>query len=354
MSEEPELEIVPLGQIVLDVRAWVAEADGWNELYDDFAGEFFDALKHVLGEDLEERFEGVDEVVMFYAETACLEFFLAFRDEEMPSPIDAFLAERGEGLSAEQREFLEQLKESTFSLYEVTEAEPERYIVMKDLLREADPVRIDDDGTGMDFEVGETVGGRVITIGGKPTLTAIGFGLTDESRKDILEYYEESVKDLLKDEVKLLRKDPRTVRRARTAALQFLPPITTAHWVGDRFDEAEEDSPFEQVQLISVRYAEGPTEAQMHARLEDDPRFEKNPQRESEYVLVAEGSAVAMVRWEDGLLGVVGSRDGVDVLDAALRARFGPALGAPEVSEMSLEDALAQVEALDQDAPGMA
>ena len=354
MSEEPEPEITPLGQIVLDVRAWIAEADGWNELYDDFAGEFFDTLKHVLGDDLEEQLEMVDEVVTFYAETACLEFFLAFRDEEFPSPIEAFLKERGEGLSDEQREFLTQLQNSNFSLYEVTEAVEDSHIVIKDLvMAENEPVRVEDDGTGMDFEVGETLGGRVIQIGGKPTLTAIAFGIGDESRKDILEYFEESVKDILKEEVKLLRKDPRTVRRARTQALQFLPPITTAHWVGDRFDEAD-DSPFPQVQLITVTYAEGPTEEQMRARLEDDPRFDKNPQREGEYVLMQDDQPVAMVRWQEGLQGIVGHRDGVDILDAALRARFGPALGAPTVSEMSLEDAMAQVEALDQEGPGTA
>lgn len=347
MSEEPEPEVTPLGQIVLDVREWIAESEGWDELYEDFAGEFFDTLKHVLGDDLEERLAEVDEVVTFYAETACLEFFLSFRDEDFPPPIDAFLAERGEGLSDEQREFLTQLQQSNFSLYEVTEAVPDSHIVIKDLVTtDKEPVRVEDDGTGMDFETGETLGGRVIEIAGKPTLTAIAFGIGDESRKDILEYYEESVKDLLKDEVKLLRKDPRTVRRARAQAQQFLPPITTAHWVGDRFDEAD-DSPFQQVQLVTVKYAEGPSETQMRARLDDDPRFEKNPQREGEYVLVHEGQPVAMVRWEEGLVGVVGHRDGVDILDAALRARFGPSLGAPEVSEMSLEDAMAQVEALE-------
>lgn len=352
MSEEPEVEVTPLAQIVLDVRAWITEADGWNELYDDFAGEFFDTLKQILGDDIEERFEAVDEVVMFYAETSCLEFFLSFRDDEFPSPIDAFLKERGEGLADEQREFLTQLKESTFSLYEVTEAVQDEYIVMKDLVGAGDPVRIEDDGTGMDFEVGETVGGRVIQIGGKSTLTAIGFGLTDESRKDILEYYEESVKDLLKDEVKLLRKDPRTIRKARTQAQQFLPPISTAHWVGDRFDEAE--GGFEDVQIVTMKYAQGPNEAQMHTRLDDDPRFQANPEKEGEWLLIVEGNPVAMVRWEGVLTGIVGHRDGVDILDAALRARFGPVLGAPEVSEMALEDAMAQIEALGQDGPGSA
>lgn len=354
MSEEPESEVLPLGQVVLDVEAWIAESEEWKELYDQWAGEFYGVLEHVLGDDVEERLEEADEVVSFYIDTACLEFFLAFREEEFESPLAAFLQDQGDALTDEQKEFLTGLQNSNFSLYDVVDAAPGEYIVLKDLVMEGEPIRIDDDGTGTDFEVGETVAGRIIEVSGKPTLTAIAFGLGDESRKEILEYFEESVKDLLKDEVKLLRKDPRTIRRARSKAQQFLPPISTAHWVGDRFDEMEDSGAFDNLQIISVRYSEGPTEAQTHARLDDDPRFEKNAELEGGWVLMVEDSPAAMVRWSDGLTAIVRSRDTVDTLDAALRARFGPILGAPEVSEMSIAEAMAQVEAASQEAPGEA
>ena len=137
------MRIAGADKAIGNVVAWASRdewADDWTHVLADHLapvcddlGIEFDALETTLGSD--------GYAIVF----ACaVEDFISrsFGDEQR-NAVDEYLKRRGWRESSSGKTYLRALRASVISLYEVVDLVPGRHLVVRDLIRGGDPVRVD-------------------------------------------------------------------------------------------------------------------------------------------------------------------------------------------------------------------
>jgi hypothetical protein len=148
---------------IRNVRKW-ADRPEWAELYEQ-------VLAQHIGETLKEfDLESVDALIEEIGELAfttsvygpAFEDFLTRSNDDGERIVDEYLRRRGYKESVPGRRYLEALAGSVMSLYEVIEAVPDSHMVLRDLVRGGEPVRVEERSGSRQAVKWDIVGARVL------------------------------------------------------------------------------------------------------------------------------------------------------------------------------------------------
>jgi hypothetical protein len=192
---------------------WLAHEE-WRE-------PFADVLDLHLGpacEDYEMDFEDIAEVIGDHAAMtvwgcAFEDFLTQAIEPDGRNIVEDYLKRRGWKESAGNRRYMEALRGSCMSLYEVSGIVPGQFFLARDLLRGGEPIQVSEHSATKSLKVWDKIGARIVEVSGKNILAG---GLLP---------FRPSAATLLMDELKAARTQARREFRKLTREAQ-LPRAT--------------------------------------------------------------------------------------------------------------------------------
>ena len=164
------MRIAGADKAVDNVLAW-ASCEDWVEAWRNVLDEHFAPACDDLGIESEalQTALGSDGYAIVFA--CGVEDFLSrsFGDERR-NVVDEYLKRRGWRESSSGKAYLRALRASTISLYEIVDVVPGRHLVVRDLIRGADAVRVDERLGSQAAARWDRIALRLLCIGGKPCL----------------------------------------------------------------------------------------------------------------------------------------------------------------------------------------
>jgi hypothetical protein len=178
---------------------------------------FADVLDLHLGpacEDYEMEFEDIAEVIGDHAAMtlwgcAFEDFLTQAIEPDGRNIVEDYLKRRGWKESAGNRRYMEALRDSCMSLYEVSEIVPGQSFLARDLLRGGEPIRVSEHSATKSLKLWDKIGARIIEVSGKNVLAR---GLLP---------FRPSAATLLMDELKAVRQQARREFRKLTKEAQL-------------------------------------------------------------------------------------------------------------------------------------
>jgi len=182
---------------------------------------FADVLDLHLGpacHDYEVDFEDIAEVIGDHAAMtlwgcAFEDFLTQAVEPDGRNIVEDYLKRRGWKESAGNRRYIEALRDSCMSLYEVSEIVPGQSFLARDLLRGGEPIRVSEHSATKSLKLWDKIGARIVEVSGKNILAG---GLLP---------FRPSAATLLMDELKAARREARREFRKLTKEAQ-LPSST--------------------------------------------------------------------------------------------------------------------------------
>lgn len=308
-----------------------------------------------------------------------LEDFCAveFGAEEKQNVVDAYLEKHGWRENVPGKRYLEAIRQSVVSLYEVVGVGPDGAVTLRDRFRDDDPVVLAKERALEDLGQGSYIAGRIVVINGDPWLADGHLSISPEIVTDILEAFGEWL-----DESKRIRPGPagpgddaEAVERVSVLSPPGLAAMMSWSWMWHALDQAlsSEDGKFEDMDEEDFEYFE------VHFPLREKPEaiasvldtaeeFERIEDEDGDegFLWVWIGPATpgngGFRQWlsrllgknanvGDGYLGMVEISEGEVILDThseefAKRGRdllascLGDRIGSPRETSLDLEDDL--------------
>jgi len=203
----------------------------------------------ITPEELIQELDGADYMDMLNG--MMLEDFFSCRFEPGgENVIDDYLKHRGWRESVRGRRYLEQLRDSVLSLYEVVELERGKYCDVKDLIRNTKPVRVYERMGTQNLVKWDRLAARIVKLDGKNYFTGGILPLQHEVSNDLLEHLNQLRKELeanLKKRKKRVTKDKPEqalpIIDAETQILRDACPVITLAWLVNIFGALQQPFP---------------------------------------------------------------------------------------------------------------
>ncbi len=196
---------------------WTAR-DEWQPRLVQLHMEHIEAPAGVLDVDGPELEDALGETAEVLSAFIYEDFFTArFGENGESNAIDDYLARRGRREPAPARRYLEALRDSRVSLYEVLDADPGRSLTLRDLLGKGDPVRVSEHLGSQAAVRWDRLAARVVRLDGTAYFTGAILVFSREVSFEVLSAIETLVRETKKD----LKRDP---RRAAGRRGRSLPP----------------------------------------------------------------------------------------------------------------------------------
>lgn len=349
-----------LGEVHMDHMESVAEAIDDNP-YDllDLLGDSVNMLNGFIAED-------------FYGRR--------FGENADLNVVDDYLEQHGTSESAEGRRYLEAMRDSTPSLYEVLEVDPGRSVTVRDLLVDGEAVTVFESLGSQSVAPWDRLAARIVIVNGERLFTGALLHLPREAADDVLGAIDEMVKRAHREVRKQLRRSdgsPRRLRRrsrtvpsvSREEILSILPlaQILSHFWLIGALERAQAPLPElrnthdEPLVLCELRFPIIGDEAEISNVLDGLEAFERAGDDEAHWRWLSIGAPsrsvsqgrkrhpVAEPREDTGLttLGVaeigsdaltlnVNSKERAQRGQALLSSRLGDLVGQAEISTQDL------------------
>ncbi|WP_442578261.1 hypothetical protein ACSBOB_22300 [Mesorhizobium sp. ASY16-5R] len=144
----------------------------WQDLFDEVFDEHFGQALDDYGIDHEKLEELIGEAEMSNLWGCAFEDFLTrpASEEDERTIVDDYLKRRGWKESPSARRYMEALRDSLFSLYEVSEIVPGQSMLLRDLIRGGEPVRVTEHTATRRLQTLDRLGCRVVEVAGKHRL----------------------------------------------------------------------------------------------------------------------------------------------------------------------------------------
>ena len=155
--------------------------DEWADLFDEILDDHFGAVLEAYAIDLETLESHIGEQNMTNLWGCAFEDFLTqpLSQEDPRTIVDDYLKRRGWKESPSTRRYIEALKDSVFSLYEVDDVVPGQSLLLRDLLRSSEPVRATEHTASRMVRRGDRLGCRVVAVSGTHRLAG-GLAIFEE------------------------------------------------------------------------------------------------------------------------------------------------------------------------------
>jgi len=327
-----------------------------------------DELETILG-------QGAYDVVV-----ACAveDFFTRRYGDEQDNVIDAYLQRRGWRESGSGRTYLRALRDSVIGLYEVVDLAPGNHLVVRDLIRGGEPVRVNERMGSQTAARWDRLALRLLSIGGTPCLAG-----------GVLLYSHEAAAVLLKAIERGARQERSAAkRRAKRAGhaddipldrikAEFLPdlaPLFTRTWLLSMLGQPSGlphmvNFDGHDLVLTEIRYSLQPGAAtEIERRLDAAPLIERDGENETGWtwlrgemrpaVAPNQGDTPALAydtdgedgRWTfahielnlEGLLVICNSVERAEIAKAMLTDLLGVLVGTPLTAMQTVEQAMAE------------
>src|SRR3954453_1627551 len=108
--------------------------------------------------------------------------------------VDDYLKRRGWKESASNKRYMEALRGSVMSLYEVSGIVPGEAFLARDLVRGGEPVRVSERTATKSFVQWEQIGARIVEVGGTPILAGGLLSFTHETSEEVLRVLKAAMK----------------------------------------------------------------------------------------------------------------------------------------------------------------
>ncbi|MDE0055460.1 MAG: hypothetical protein OXT64_14595 [Gammaproteobacteria bacterium] len=275
--------------------------DEWSDLQVEMYAVFFAPVSAALGlspDDIVHRLgDAGDMLYAFMAE----EFFTArFGDDGETNVVDDYLKRRGWRETAPARRYLEALRDSTVSLYEVADIDRGRSLTVRDLIRGTGPVVAHEKLGSENAALRDCLATRVVSVNGKHFFTGAMLRIPRAMSKELVAEFDRTAEGLAKDIRKELRErgDRTPVNRSivRDAILRtpVCAPIFAQNWIVHSLSRARapelQNADGEAMVLCEVRFPIEGERTKVAAVLDGIEGFERDEEGEPSWTWHGAGS----------------------------------------------------------------
>jgi hypothetical protein len=362
---------------------WLAHEE-WRE-------PFADVLDLHLGpacEDYAMDFEDIAEVIGDHAAMtlwgcAFEDFLTQAIEPDGRNIVEDYLKRRGWKESAGNRRYMEALRDSCMSLYEVSEIVPGQSFLARDLLRGGEPIRVSEHSATKSLQAWDKIGARIVAVSGKNILAGGLLPFRPSAATALMEELK-AARTQARREFRKLTKEaqlPKSTREdGQIADLLFMAtaaPIFSNIWLDDALASALDqslptilNSDGDEVVFCRVRFPlrSRDTAAELRERLRTGPAFQeenesfwnwieerqpakrKSPSRQASRSVPQQGPSVRVtLDTGETILGNIELTDKALVLEANSRERAerGQAILA-DLAGTLVGPALMEIETLEQ------
>lgn len=373
------MRVPGLSQAIGNLEKWCDKAE-WAPLYNGIFDEHLEIAREKFDLTNDEIMDTLGESsVMLYG--FVFEDFLSadFGEDGESNVIDDYLSRRGWREKVPARRYLEALRDSAPSVFEVVDLDPGRSMTVRDMVLDGDPVTVEEKSGSESAARWDRVAGRLVTVNGKPSLTGGLLLLPYEVADDVLATIASVAKDLMKELRREAKKQGQALKIADRDAREIMlaaGPIChliTQSWLVDALERARaplpemRNSDGESIVMSEVRFPIAGGAAAIAVALDGIGGFERvapeepcwgwyEPRQPSETQAEGEGQGILILS-QDHLgrtsLGSVEIQGDALVLStlsqeraargqALLAAHLADLVGAPLTSHQSVETMLAQ------------
>ena len=181
--------------------------DEWSDLQVEMYATCFSPISDALGlspDDIVDRLgEAADTLYAFMAE----EFFtVRFGNGGGVNVVDDYLRRRGWRETAPARRYLEALRDSTVSLYEVVDIDRGYSLTVRDLIRETEPVVAHEKLGSQNATLWDCLAARLVEVNGKYIITGAMLRFPRAMTREMVVAFDKTAEGLAKDMGRELRK----------------------------------------------------------------------------------------------------------------------------------------------------
>ena len=270
-----------------NLAKWAAREE-WEglqlEIYDAHIHPVADALD-MSGDDIAELLG--DSALMLHVFIAEDFFTARFGEDDQQNVIDDYLKRRGWREAVSARRYLEALKDSVVSLYEIVDIDPGRSVTVRDLILGGEAVTVNEKLGSQSLARWDRVAARIVTVNGREYFTGGILRFRHEASQELLSAFDEMA-ERMQEELREAAEEtgdesPIELESVRRLIVLGLPcaPIFSEHWTIDRVMQLQaplpelRNSDNESIVFSEVRFPVAGDEAKVAAVLDGIETFER-------------------------------------------------------------------------------
>ena len=358
---------------------WAAR-DEWEGLQLEMYAAHIDPVADLMdmsGDDIAELLgDGALMLHVFIAEDFCT---ARFGEDDEQNVIDDYLKRRGWRETVSARRYLEALRDSHVSLYEIVDIDPGRSVTVRDLLLGGEAVTVDERLGSKSLGRWDRVAARIVTVNGKEHFTGGTLRFRHEASQEFLSVFDEMAEQMKEELLEAAEEtgdeSPIELESVRRLIVLGLPcaPIFSRHWTVDTIMQLQaplpelRNSDNEAIVFCEVRFPIAGDEAKVAAVLDGIEAFEREEDDEAHWAWLAPGSpfdrmdgdgedppaadaedTISMTSlgdaalWGGALVLTVNSQERAERGRDLLASRLGDLVGSPLISHQDPEQAMAE------------
>ena len=251
-----------------------------------------------------------DEIAALLGDSAVMlhlfiaeDFFAArFGEDDELNLIDDYLKRRGWRETASARRYLEALRDSHVSLYEIVDSDPGRSVTVRDLILGGEAVTVNERLGSESLGRWDRVAARIVTVNGKEHFTGGILPFRREASQELPSVFDEMAEQMQEELLEAAEEtgdeSPIELESVRRLIVLGLPcaPIFSRHWTADRIMQMQaplpelRNSDDEAIVFCEVRFPITGDEAKVAAVLDGIEAFERVEDDEAHWAWLAPGS----------------------------------------------------------------
>ena len=371
-----------------NLAKWAAREE-WEalqmEIYDAHIDPAADALD-MSGDDIAELLG--DSAFMLHV--FITEDFLTarFGEDDKQNVIDDYLKRRGWREAVSARRYLEALRDSVVSLYEIVDIDPGRSMTVRDLILGGEAVTVNEKLGSQSLARWDRVAARIVTVNKREHFTGGILRFRHEASQELLSVFDEMAERMKEELLEAAKEtgDDSTIEleSVRRLIVLGLPcaPIFSEHWTIDAITQLRASPPElrnsdnERVVFCEVRFPVAGDEARVAAVLDEIEVLEREESGEARWAWLAPGSPFerrnrareeppaaetedtirmtslgGAVLESGALILTVNSTERAERGRDLLASRLGDLVGSPLISHQDPEQAMAEYAGQPEDEP---
>ena len=371
-----------------NLAKWAAREE-WEALQSEIYAAHIDPVADILdmsGDDIAELLG--DSAFMLHV--FITEDFLTarFGEDDEQNVIDDYLKRRGWREAVSARRYLEALRDSVVSLYEIVDIDPGRNVTVRDLILGGEAVTVNEKLGSQSLARWDRFAARIVTVNGREHFTGGILRFRHEASQELLSVFDEMA-ERMQEELREAAEEtgddsPIELESVRRLIVLGLPcaPIFSEHWTIDRVMQLQaplpelRNSDNEAIVFCEVRFPVTGDEAKVAAVLDGIEALEREEEGEARWVWLAPGSPFERrnrareeppaAEAEDttfmttlgnaalasgALVLTVNSRERAERGRDLLASRLGDLVGSPLISHQDPEQAMAAFAGQPEDEP---
>lgn len=227
-----------IDKATVNLIAW-SERDPWAARHAEVFAFHMDPFADILEEPAEDIVELFGEAYHVLGVFICEDFFTAhFGEDADENVIDDYLKRRGWRETAAARMYLEGMRDSAVSLYEVVGIDPGRSLTVRDLLLGGEAVKVEEKLGSRAAAVWDCLGARIVEVKGKRYFTGAMLHFDRALSQAVISRFDELAGEAgsaLRDEARRLgvKPPPRALLRETVVRDLMGAETFSEYWLGD-------------------------------------------------------------------------------------------------------------------------